>query len=252
MTYETILLETRDGVGIVTLNRPERLNDLSNTLMAELDETITLWEDDEEIKAVIVTGAGEKAFSAGADIHEMTQRPEGQPESRGPSRLEQGWHMATCKKPTIGAINGLAFGGAALMSSLFDLRIGCERTRFRFLAAAYGRVNSTWSLPQIVGWPIAKELLYTGRVVEAEEALRIGLLNKLVPSAELMKAALDMGKAIAANNAKVVQGIKGMLIQDIGLSWREMLDNESQTVTQSIGVPSPRDSFKDFLKRKGR
>ncbi|MDP2953710.1 MAG: enoyl-CoA hydratase/isomerase family protein, partial [Chloroflexota bacterium] len=233
MTYETILLETRDGVGIVTLNRPERLNALSNTLMAELDQTITQWEQDEEIKAIIVTGAGEKAFSAGADIHEMTQRPEGQPEPRGPSRLEQGWHMATCKKPTIGAINGLAFGGAALMSSLFDLRIGCERTRFRFLAAAYGRVNSTWSLPQIVGWPIAKELLYTGRVVEAEEALRIGLLNKLVPSAELMKAALEMGKAIAANNAKVVQGIKGILTQDIGLSWHEMLDNESQTVTQS-------------------
>mgnify|MGYP001594263248 CR=1 FL=1 len=252
LTYHTIIVEREGAIGVITLNRPQVLNALSFDLVTEVDRAITGMEQDEAIKAIIVTGAGEKAFSAGADIHEMTQRPEGQPESRGPSRLEQGWHMATCKKPTIGAINGLAFGGAALMSSLFDLRIGCERTRFRFLAAAYGRVNSTWSLPQIVGWPIAKELLYTGRVVEAEEALRIGLLNKLVPSAELMKAALDMGKAIAANNAKVVQGIKGMLIQDIGLSWREMLDNESQTVTQSIGVPSPRDSFKDFLKRKGR
>ena len=90
-------------------------------------------------------------------------------------------------KPLIGAINGLAYGGAALLSSTLDLRIGCERTQFRFLAASYGRVNSTWSLPLLVGLPKAKELLYTGRVVAAEEAERIGLLNQIVPAARLIE-----------------------------------------------------------------
>ena len=78
-------------------------------------------------------------------------------------------------------MNGLAFGGAAVLASSLDMRIGCEHTKFRFLAAAYGRINSTWTLPNQVGWPIAKELLFSARVVEAEEAYRIGLLNHLVP-----------------------------------------------------------------------
>lgn len=252
MTYETILLEKREGVGIITLNRPETLHALSRTLMLELDQALTELEQDEAVRAIIVTGAGDKAFSAGADIHEMSQLSEDQLRERGSLSADQSWHLATCLKPTIGAINGLAYGGAALMSSTFDLRIGCERTSFRFLGVAYGRVNSTWTLPLIVGWPMAKELLFTGRVIEAEEAFRIGLLNKLVPASELMKTAVEMGQAIAANDARVVQGIKGILTRDIGLSWREMLLDEVQTVSQSLGVPPPRESFRDFLERRGK
>ena len=252
MTYETILLEKQEGVGIIILNRPETLHALSRTLMLELDQALTDFEQDEVVKAIIVTGSGDKAFSAGADIHEMSQLSEDQLRERGSSSVDQYWHLATCLKPTIGAINGLAYGGAALMSSTFDIRIGCERTRFRFLGVAYGRVNSTWTLPLIVGWPMAKELLFTGRVVEAEEAFRIGLLNKLVPASELMQTAEEMGQAIAANDARVVQGIKGILTRGIGLSWREMLLDEVQTVSQSLGVPPPRESFRDFLERRGK
>ena len=80
------------------------------------------------------------------------------------------YDIGTCAKPTIGMMNGLAFGGAAVLASSLDMRVGCEDTRFRFLAAAYGRINSTWTLPNQVGWPIAKELLFTARIVEAEEA----------------------------------------------------------------------------------
>jgi enoyl-CoA hydratase len=90
------------------------------------------------------------------------------------------------------------------MSSTFDLRIGCERTAFRFLAASYGRVNSTWSLPLLVGMPKAKELLYTGRIVNAEEAERIGLLNQVVPAARLIDTCLEIGQMIAKNDARMV------------------------------------------------
>ena len=250
MEYKTLLLERQEGVGIITLNRPEQLNALNAALTAELDQALSNFESDDEVKAIIITGAGDKAFSAGGDIHEMTQQFEVRLKQRGSRRVDQNWHLATCKKPTIGAINGLAYGGAALMSSTFDIRIGCERTSFRFLGVVYGRVNATWTLPLIVGWPIAKELLFTGRVVEAEEALRIGLLNKLVPSSELMKAAIDMGQAIAVNNPVSVRGIKEILIQNIGMSWREMLLNEAQMVSQSLKPPPPEESFRDFLERK--
>ena len=252
MVFETLLLEKQDGVGIITLNRPERLNALNRALTTELERALTQFENDDELKAIIVTGAGDRAFSAGADIHEMVQQSEAQSEEPGSGGADWVWHLATYRKPTIGAINGLAYGGGALMSSAFDIRLGCERTSFRFLAAAYGRVNSTWSLPLIVGWPVAKELLFTGRLVEAEEALRIGLLNKLVPSSQLREAAIEMGQAIAANDAGAVQGIKEILLRDIGMSWPDMLLNESQTISRSLKVPPPRESFKDFLERKAK
>ncbi|MFC2123073.1 enoyl-CoA hydratase/isomerase family protein, partial [Bacteroidota bacterium] len=170
---------------------------------------------------------------------------------RSTRQVDQNWHLATCKKPVIGAINGLAYGGGALMSSIFDIRIGCEKTRFRFLGAAYGRVNATWTLPLIVGLPMAKELLFTGRVVEAEEALRIGLLNKLVPSAQLLESAIEMGQTIAANNPTSVQGIKEILTQGIGMGWHERLLNEARMVSDALKPPLPRESFRDFLENKG-
>ena len=252
MTYKTLLLERQKGVGIITLNRPERLNALSRALFTELDQALTEFEHDDEVKAIIVTGAGDRAFSAGADIHEMVEASKAQLKEQGSHGADWVWHLAACRKPTIGAINGLAYGGGALMSSIFDIRLGCERTSFRFVAVTYGRVNSTWTLPLIVGWPIAKELLFTGRVVEAEEALRIGLLNKLVPSSELMKASLEMGQAIAANDAATVQVIREIMTRNIGMSWREMLLSEYQTVSRSVQSPPPEESFRDFLKRKAK
>ena len=248
--YETILIEKQQDVAILTLNRPERLNALNFALFVELDQALTQFEQDDEVKAIIVTGAGERAFSAGADIHEMTQQSEDQFKERGSRGGDWVWHLATCEKPTIGAINGLAYGGGALMSSIFDIRLGSERTSFRFLGVVYGRINSTWTLPLIVGWPAAKELLFTGRLVEAEEARSLGLLNKLVPSLELMPAAIQMGQAIARNDQATVRVIKEILNGSIGMSWREMLANEAQTVARSLTMRSPRESFKDFLERK--
>src|SRR5712692_8766543 len=159
MAFENIVLEHGGGVATITLNRPEVLNALNMPLTMELDEAITRCEDDDEIRAIIITGAGQKAFSAGADIHEMAATSQEELDRRQANRGKTTWHLATCKKPVIGALNGLAYGGGAVMTSTFDIRIGCERTKFRFLAASYGRINSTWTLPVLVGMPMAKELL---------------------------------------------------------------------------------------------
>jgi enoyl-CoA hydratase/carnithine racemase len=250
MDYESILIERHESVALITLNRPDKLNALSFGLMRELDEALTRYEDDDAIKAVVLTGAGERAFSAGADIHEMAGLGSDELGERQAFRSRVHWHLATFAKPLIGAINGLAYGGAAVVSSVLDIRIGCERTAFRFLAASYGRANSTWTLPLLVGLPKAKELLFTGRIVAAEEAERIGLLNQVVPAAELRETALGMARMIASNDARMVQGIKRLLHEDIGAPWRERHDNEETARGSWLTSGHPREGFRDFLSKK--
>lgn len=252
MAYEFIIAERLDGVGYVTLNRPDKLNALSFGLVSELDDALTGWEADDEIKAVIITGAGDRAFSAGADIHEMADMSAEALAQRQARRGAISWHIANYAKPLIGAINGLAYGGAALLSSSLDLRVGCEKSQFRFLAASYGRVNSSWSLPMLVGWPKAKELLYTGRVVHAEEAERIGLLNMIVPSAKLRESAIELAQSIAENDARMVQGLKRLLHEGAGMSLQERYDFEDDARATWLLAGHPRDGFKDFLARKGK
>jgi 2-(1,2-epoxy-1,2-dihydrophenyl)acetyl-CoA isomerase len=252
MAYENICFEQADGVAVITLNRPQVLNALSMPLTLELDAAISRCEEDDDVKAIIMSGAGEKAFSAGADIHEMAELSPEELEQRGKQRGAATWHMAVCRKPVIGALNGLAYGGGAVLASTFDIRIGCERTRFRFLAATYGRINSTWTLSAIIGMPMAKELLYTGRVVEAQEAKEIGLLNRLVPTSELLPTALELGEMIAHNTPSMVQGIKELLNEGIGCTWAERLAMERDILSGRLKPSHPREGFKEFLDRKGR
>ena len=253
MTYEHLLLDIQDHIGVIKLNRPEVLNAMNRRLFSEIDGAVTQLENDDDVHAIIFTGAGERAFSAGADIHEMAEHAKSDnPPPPDPRRPEYSWHIATARKPTIGALNGLAFGGGAVLASSFDIRVGCERTRFRFLAVQYGRVNSTWSLPQQVGWPLAKELLFTARVVEAEEAYRIGLLNHLVPSEQLMDKAMELAGLIAANDPRMVQGAKDLLIRDIGDEWRSHYQNELDAQAGKLAPTPVLEGFKPFLDRKGR
>ena len=252
MTNQYILTERLDGAALITLNRPDKLNALSFDLMQEVDHALSEYEADDAVKAVILTGAGERAFSAGADIHEMADLSSDELAQRQERRGEISWHIANYAKPLIGAINGLAYGGAALLSSSLDIRIGCEKTQFRFLAASYGRVNSSWSLPMLVGWPKAKELLFTGRVVAAEEAERIGLLNQIVPSGKLVEVAIEMAQMIAKNDSRMVQGLKRLLHEGAGMSLRERYDFEDEARATWLLAGHPRDGFKDFLARKGR
>ena len=249
---KNVLVGREAAVGIITFNRPHVLNALSGALMADLDQALTAMEEDSELRAIVITGAGDRAFSAGADIHEMAQLSEEENLRRQEQRWEHCWHLATCRKPTIGALNGLAYGGGALIASALDIRIGCPQSRFRFLAASYGRVNATWTLPHIVGLPMAKELLYSGRVVEAEEAHHIGLLNRLVPEERVLADSVALASAIADNDPRMVQGIKELLHSAIGLPWRQQLDNEWRALRSNLrGVPV-REGFKEFLERKGR
>src|SRR5437870_7240191 len=149
-------------------------------------------------------------------------------------------------------INGLAYGGAAVLASPHDMRVGCEDTRFRFLAAAYGRINSTWTLPNQVGWPIAKELLFTARIVEAEEAHRIGLLNPLVPREQLRAKTMELGRTIAGNNRASVMGIKALLLKQMTQSLEEQWAEERYFTTHVVKGAKAEEAFPEFIARHGR
>ncbi len=253
MTYDHILTETDSGVGIITLNRPDKLNAMNRRLSHELHDAVKAMEADADIGCIVMTGAGERAFSAGGDIHEQlsddaryTQEQLDAMRSGRPS-----YDIAACAKPTIGMLNGLAYGGAAVLASSLDMRVGCEATKFRFLAAAYGRINSTWSLPNQVGWPIAKELLFTARVVEAEEAWRIGLLNHLVPRAELRAKTMEIARMIAGNHRGAVMGVKALLLQQLGENQERQWQAEHDYTTHVLRGAKAADAFPKFIARKG-
>ena len=252
MSYQAVNVERTDRVAVITLNRPEVLNALNLQLVRELDSALTELEQDDGVGAIVITGAGERAFSAGADIHENRELSPEERNQGAEERTKYTWHLATCYKPVIGAVNGLCYGGGTVLATSMDFLLGCERTSFRFLAVNYGQMNATWSLPTLVGWPRTKELLYSGREVFAEEAYRIGLLNHLVPSAELLDKSVEVAAGIAKNRIDSVANIKQMLIEHTGLSLKEQFQNEVEAREGRFKGLSVEEGFAEFLNRKGR
>src|SRR6266545_4652196 len=253
---DSILVEKTQGVAIVTMNRPEQLNAMNAQLGAELREAVKRMSADDDVGCIVITGAGDRAFSAGGDIHEQREDDrrytQTELDARNAIRSRAYYEISACPKPTIGMMNGLAYGGAAVLSSSLDMRLGCEHCRFRFLAAAYGRINSTWTLPNQVGWPIAKELLFSGRVVEAEEAYRIGLLNHLVPCAQLREKTMWLATMIAKNRREAVMGVKALLLEDLGRDLEEQWANERDYTTKVVRGAKAEAAFPEFIARRGR
>jgi len=256
MADQVVLVEKTEGVAILTLNRPEQLNAMNAQLSAELREAVARMTDDDEVGCLVITGAGKRAFSAGGDIHEQREDDrrysQAELDARTAVRARGSYEIGACPKPTIGMMNGLAYGGAAVLASSLDMRVGCEHSSFRFLAAAYGRINSTWTLPNQVGWPIAKELLFSARTVDAEEAHRIGLLNHLVPCAELREKTLWLAKMIAKNKREAVMGVKALLLRDLGCDLEEQWANERDYTTNVVRGAKAEAAFPEFIARHGR
>jgi enoyl-CoA hydratase/carnithine racemase len=256
MAEPVVLVEKTEGVAILTLNRPEQLNAMNAQLSQELREAVARATDDHEVGCIVLTGAGTRAFSAGGDIHEQREDDrrytQAELDARTSVRSRGSYEIGACPKPTIGMINGLAYGGAAVLASSLDMRVGCEHASFRFLAAAYGRINSTWTLPNQVGWPIAKELLFSARVVEAPEAHRIGLLNHVVPCAELRAKTLWLATMIAKNKREAVMGVKALLLRDLGCDLEEQWANERDYTTNVVRGAKAEAAFPEFIARHGR
>src|SRR2546425_5538748 len=254
--YEHILVEKTAGVAILTMNRPEQLNAMNHQLSSELHCAGMQASADDDVGCIVITGAGNRAFSAGGDIHEQRENDrkytQAELDALTDTRMRGSYEISASAKPTIGMINGLAYGGAGVLASSLDMRVGCEHASFRFLAAAYGRINSTWTLPNQVGWPVAKELLFSARVVEAEEAHRIGLLNHLVPCDQLRDKTMWLATMIARNRRESVMGVKALLLKDVGRTLEEQWANERGYTTTVARGAKAEAAFPEFIARKGR
>jgi enoyl-CoA hydratase/carnithine racemase len=208
MAYETLLCEKRNGIAYVTVNRPEKRNALNRKVMEELHDCFQGLQADEEVRAVILTGAGEKAFVAGADISELAvQTPvEGKETSiRGQKTLDL---IENLGKPVIAALNGYALGGGCEIAMACTLRIASENATLGQPEVKLGIIPGyagTQRLPRLVGKGRALEIILTGDPVSAQEAYRIGLVNHVVPPQELMAAAERLAQKILANGPLAVK-----------------------------------------------
>ncbi len=208
MSYDTLNLEKREGIAFVTINRPDKLNALNHVVITELGECFEQLGADADVRAVILTGAGEKAFVAGADINELAvQTPvQGKETStRGQRVLDL---IENLGKPVIAAVNGYALGGGCELAMACTLRIASENARFGQPEVKLGIIPGyagTQRLSRLVGKGRALELILTGDPVNAQEAYRIGLVNQVVPSKDLMSTAEALARKIMANGPLAVR-----------------------------------------------
>lgn len=201
MAYENLLVEISGTVATLTLNRPKALNVLNSALLAELDAALDALGADDAIRAVVVTGAGGKAFAAGADIRELATLTalEGQTLAVHGQRIFS--KMESLGKPVIAAVNGFALGGGCELAMAATLRIASEAARFGQPEVKLGLIpgyGGTQRLPRLVGRGAALKLLLTGEIITAAEGLRIGLVNEVVPAPDLMPRALALAETIAS------------------------------------------------------
>lgn len=219
MTYEQILTETRGRVGVIRLNRPAKLNAWTGTMGGEIQDQIGQWNDDPGIGAIVITGEG-RAFCAGADIGGFAERVQQQDAGTAERRRRDGYPYTTFirrSKPTVAAINGYAAGIGLTLALPCDVRIAADDAKMSIRFIKMGlmpELGSTRLLAQIVGLGNATDMCLTGRFVEAEEALRMGLVSAVVPLAGLLDAALATADEIANNPTGAVMLIKELLAKN--------------------------------------
>ncbi|MFI6322514.1 enoyl-CoA hydratase-related protein [Nonomuraea sp. NPDC050556] len=266
MGFSHIAYSVADGVATITLNRPERLNAFTFTMRGELIEAFDLVDADDDVRVVVVTGAG-RAFCAGADLggggetfnykksEEMfggADKVEGYPRDGGGTVALR---IAACIKPVIGAINGPAVGVGVTMTLPMDVRLASESAKFGFVFARRGIVTeaaSSWFLPRLVGIAQAMEWAATGRVFPAAEALEGRLVSKVYPEGELLPAAYALAREIADNTSGVsVAAIRRLMWSGLSASspW-EAHAADSKLMTELGGAPDAVEGVTSFLEKR--
>ena len=206
---DLVLEERRGAVLLLTLNRPERHHAINAALGGQLAAAVTRAERDDGVRAIVLTGGGDRAFCAGADMVESSGA-DGNPARPGGAAPAVA-AVAGTPLPVIAAVNGYCYGGGAALAIACDIRLASETATFRLPGAEYGLVVAAATLPRLVGAARAKELIFTARRLDAAEALAAGLVNHVYPRAELLPAALAMAETIAGNSVAAVRASKRVI-----------------------------------------
>jgi len=209
--YKTLIYEKSDNIGVLTVNRPDKLNALSNELTEELLQILDTVEKDVDLRVLVITGAGDKAFVAGADIKELVERDAVMGRDVSRSRQALFARIENLPVPVIAAVNGYALGGGLELALACNIRIASEKAQFGAPEVKLGIIpgdGGTQRLPRLVGLGRAMEMVLTGDFIDALEAHRIGLVNRVVPHEELMENVMALAKKIASRPPLAVQYAK--------------------------------------------
>ncbi|HXE83201.1 MAG TPA: enoyl-CoA hydratase-related protein [Gemmatimonadales bacterium] len=253
MSYQTLLFEIKDGIAFVTINRPDKLNALNDQVMKELADAAERIATESDIKGAILTGSGPKSFVAGADIGDLSK----QGPFDGKARAQRGQsvlrRLETCGKPVIAAINGFALGGGCELAMACHIRIASDNAKFGQpevklgIAPGYG---GTQRLPRLVGKGVALQLILTGEMIDAQEAYRIGLVNRVVPAADLLAESEKMMRGILAMGPLAVRLAMEAVDQGLEMTLDEGLLLEANHFGLLAATQDTKEGLTAFLEKR--
>jgi enoyl-CoA hydratase len=253
MPYDTLLYQKENGLGIITLNRPNDLNALNSKLLGELVGLLDEIAADETTKVVIITGSGDRAFVAGSDVKEMATKTSITVKEFVLTNRRTNDKIENFPKPVIAAINGYALGGGCELAMSCDLRIASETARFGQPEINLGIIpgaGGTQRLTRLIGIAKAKELIYTGDMIDAATALSLGLVNKVVPAANLMAEAKALGAKLATKSSATLALAKASVNSAWQTTLNTGLDMEMQLFALTFATEDQKEGMGAFVAKR--
>ncbi len=252
MTYENLLLRKEGNVGILSINRPDELNALNSSVLEELDMAIDNISLDETIYVLIITGEG-RAFVAGADISEMRTKNSLEAREFAHKGLSVFRKIELMEKPVIAAINGFALGGGCELAMSCDIRLASDKAKFGQPEVGLGITpgfGGTQRLSRLVGLGIAKELIFTGKIIRADEAMKIGLVNNVVPGGDLMDAALKLANEIGSKGQLAIRYAKSAINRGIETDIDTGMEIEKDLFALCFATEDQKEAMSAFLEKR--
>lgn len=249
----TVLLEVKDGIGYITINRPAALNALSSEVLTDLNLVLDEVEKHEDIRVVIVSGQGDKAFVAGADIKEMDQMSPIQAFEYMTYANDTFTRLSDLTQPTIAVLNGYALGGGLELALSTDIRIGFEKTMVGFPEVGLGIIPGfagTQRMSRLIGTSKTKELIYTARIIKGNEAYDLGILNKLVPAEELLSSAEELAKSIMKNAPLAVEKAKHVIQVGSELPLKNAIRLETEAEALLFSTEDKVEGMRAFVEKR--
>jgi enoyl-CoA hydratase len=252
MSYQNLLFEKQERIGIITMNRPKALNALNNDTLKELSAALEVIKDSADIKGVIITGSG-KSFVAGADIAQMANYTSEDARVYMEFAQETFNRIELMGKPFIAAVNGFALGGGCELAMACDIRLASENAIFGQPEVNLGLIpgfGGTQRLTRLIGSGLAKELIYTGRNIKAGEAREIGLVNKVVAPEALLQEALDMMKLITSKSGIAIRYAKVAINRGADTDIYKALELEKDLISLCFATEDQKEGCKAFLEKR--
>lgn len=253
MELANVTLEKEGRIAVVTINRPKALNALNSATLKDIDTAIDEIEKDDEVLAIVLTGSGEKAFVAGADITEMKNLNTIEGRKFGSLGNKVFRRLENLEKPVVAAINGFALGGGCELSMACDIRIASQKAKFGQPEVGLGITpgfGGTQRLARLIGLGMAKELIYTGKTINAEEAFRIGLVNKVVEPEKLLEEAKALVNSIAAQAPIAVKLCKAAINRGMQCDIDTALMYESEVFGECFSTEDQKEGMSAFVEKR--